>query len=70
MKTSFGKLVAYSNMHPFAQNEIILENYPSKLALISVICLESHEPSYSIAHFEKTFLIDLHYSKFVGLYGY
>ena len=55
MKTSFDKLVSHSNMHPFAQNEIIWENYPSKLALTSVIWLESHEPSYSITHYEKTF---------------
>ena len=55
MKTSFGILVAHSNMHPFAQNEIIWENCPLKLALTSVIWLESHEPSYSIAHFEKIF---------------
>ena len=55
MKISFGKLVAHSNMHPFAQNEIIWENYPLKLALTSAIWLESREPSYSIPHFEKTF---------------
>src|SRR3954470_9744699 len=30
-------------------------NYPFKLAITSAIWLESHEPSYSIAHFEKTF---------------
>jgi len=70
MKNSFGKLVAHSNMHPFAQNEIIWENYPLKLALTSIIWLESHEPSYSIAHFEKTFLRYLPYSRFVILYGY
>jgi len=70
MKTSFGKLVGHSNMHTFAKYEIIWENYPLKLAITSVIWLESHESSYSIAHFEKTFLRYLHYSKFVGLYGY
>ena len=69
MKTSFGKLIAHSNMHPFAQYEIIWENYPFKLALTPVIWLESHEPSHSIAHFERTFLTYLHYYKFVGLYG-
>ena len=69
MKTSFDKLVSHSNMHPFVQYEIIWENYPLKLALTSVIWLESHEPSYSIAHFEKNFLRYLHYSKFIGLYG-
>src|SRR4051812_17973666 len=68
MKTSFEKLVAHSNMHPFAQNEIIWENYPLKLALTSVIWLESHAPSYSIAHFVKTFLRYLHYSKFIFLW--
>ena len=69
MKTSFGKLVTHSNMHPVAQNEIIWKNYPLKLALTSVIWLENHEPSYTIAHFEKTFLKYLSYSKFVDLYG-
>src|SRR3954470_1815955 len=70
MKTSFGKLVGHSNIHTYAKYEIIWGNYHLKLAITSAICLESHEPSYSIAHFEKTFLIVLHYSKFFGLYGY
>ena len=70
MKTSFGKLVGHSNIHTYAKYEIIWGNYHLKLAITSAIWLESHEPSYLIAHFEKTFLIDLHYSKFVGLYGY
>ena len=70
MKTSFGKLVGHSNMHTFAKYEIIWQNYPLKLAITSVIWLESHESSYSIAHFEKTFLRYLPYSKFVILYGY
>src|SRR3954466_6999063 len=70
MKTSFGKLVGHSNIHTNAKYEIIWGNYHFKLAITSAIWLGSHEPSYSIAHFEKTFLIDLHYSKFVGLYGY
>src|SRR3954462_864208 len=64
MKTSFGKLVGHSNIHTYAKYEIIWGNYHLKLAITSAIWLESHEPSYSIAHFEKTFLIDLHYSKF------
>ena len=70
MKTSFGKLVGHSNMLTFAKYEIIWENYPLKLAITSVIWLESHESSYSIARFEKTFLRHLPYSKFVFLYGY
>ena len=70
MNTSFGKLVGHSNIQTYAKNEIIWGNYHLKLAISLAIWLESHEPSYSIAHFEKTFLIYLHYSKFVGLYGY
>ena len=70
MKTYVGKLVGHSNIHTYAKYEIIWGNYHLKLAINSAIWLETHEPSYSIAHFEKTFLIDLHYSKFVGLYGY
>src|SRR3954465_10021757 len=70
MNTSFGKLVGHSNIHTYAKYEIIRGKYHLKLAITSAIWLESHEPSYSIAHFEKTFLIDLHYSMFVGLYGY
>src|SRR3954470_22310628 len=70
MKTSFGKLVVHSNIQTYAKNEIIWGNYHLKLAISLAIWLESHEPSYSIAHFGKTFSIDLHYSKFVGLYGY
>ena len=66
MKTSFGKLVGHSNIQTYAKYEIIWGNYHLKLAITSAIWLESHEPSYSIAHIEKTFLIDLHYSKFVG----
>ena len=53
----------------FVKYGIIWENYPLKLAITLVIWLESHESSYSIAHFEKTFLRYLHYSKFVCLYG-
>ena len=70
MKTSFGKLVGHSNMHTFAKYEIIWKNYALKLAIASVIWLGNHESSYSIAHFEKTFLRYLPYSKFVFLYGY
>ena len=70
MKTSFGKLVGHSNIHTYAKYEIIWVNYQLKLAVTSAIWLESHGPSYSIGHFEKTFLIDWHYSKFVGLFGY
>ena len=70
MKTSFGKLVGHSNMHTFAKYEIIWQNYPLKVAITSAIWLKSHESSYSIAHFEKTFLRYLPYSKFVILYGY
>ena len=66
----FGNLVAHFSMHPFAQYEIIWENYPFKLAVTSVIWLESHESSYSIAHLKKTFIRFLSYSKFVVLYGY
>ena len=70
MKTSFRKLIGHSNIHTYAKYEIIWENYSLKLALTSVIWLESHESSYSIAHFEKTFLTYLPYFKFVVLYGY
>ena len=69
MKYSFSKLVGHSNIHTYAKYEIIWVNYYLKLAVTSAIWLESHEPSYSIAHFEKTFLIDFHCYKFV-LYGY
>ena len=55
MKTFFGKFVVYSNVHTFAKYEIFWENYPLKLAITSVIWLESHESSYSIARFVKTF---------------
>src|ERR1043165_6478299 len=55
MKTSYRKLVGNSNIHICAKYEIIWGNYPLKLAITSAIWLESHEPSYSIAHFEKTF---------------
>ena len=70
MKTYFGKLVGHSNIHTYAKFEIIWGNIHFKLAITFAIWLESHEPSYSIAHFEKTFSIDLNYYKFVGLYGY
>ena len=70
MKTSFGKLVGHSNINTYAKYEIIRENYPLKVAITSAIWLESHESSYSIAHFEKTFLRYLHYSMFFVFYGY
>ena len=54
-KTSFGKLVGQYNIHTYEKYEIIWENYPLKLTITSVIWLESHESSYSMAHFEKTF---------------
>ena len=55
MKTSFDKLVGHSNIHTYTKYEIIWGNYHLKLAITSAIWLESQEPSYSIAHFEKTF---------------
>ena len=70
MKTSLDKLVGYSNIHTFEKYEIIWKNYALKLAITSVIWLENHESSYSIAHFEKTFFRYLSYSKFVLLYDY
>ena len=55
-ENSFGKLVDHSNIHTYAKYEIIWVNYHFKLVITSAIWLESHESSYSIAHFEKTFL--------------
>src|SRR3954462_1965674 len=68
MKTSLGKLVGHTNIHTYEKYEIIWGNYHLKLSITSAICLESHDPSYSIALFEKNFLIVLIYSNFFGLF--
>ena len=55
MKTPLGNIVRYSNMHLYAQYEIIWTNYSMNVAIRLIIWLESHESSHMIALFSEHF---------------
>ena len=65
MKTSLGKIVCHSNMHPCAQYEIIWTNYATNVAIRLINWLESHESSRMIAHFWEHFFKIIPYYKFI-----
>ena len=55
MKTPFGDIVWHSKIHTCSQYGRIITNYATVKVMRQLICLESHETSYIVAHFREHF---------------